>query len=144
MFSRCAQTTVRPATVQNSQASQSPQKKYSAKNGQAAAAAMEPMDTRFVVATSTMKMSSSRQAPIQPNVTNRQPTATAMPLPPLKPSHGQKICPHTQPRNATASMVSYVTSAPGSKPPPGRNHELNAQARTPDSRPLPKSRTNTA
>ena len=36
MFSRCAQTTVRPATVQNSQASQSPQKKYSAKNGQAA------------------------------------------------------------------------------------------------------------
>ena len=64
------------------------------------------MDTRFVATTSTMNMSSSKQAPTQPNVTNRQPTATAMPLPPLKPSQGLKIWPHTQPRNATASKVS--------------------------------------
>lgn len=83
-----------------------PQKKYSAKNGHAAAAAIDPTDTCFVATTSTAKMSSSRHAPTQPNVTNRQPTATAMPLPPLNLSHGLKMWPQVQPRNATASMVS--------------------------------------
>ena len=106
MLPRCAHTTVSAAMVQHAQASQSPQKKYSAKNGHAAAAAIDPTDTCFVATTSTAKMSSSRHAPTQPNVTNRQPTATAMPLPPLNLSHGLKMWPQVQPRNATASMVS--------------------------------------
>ena len=43
--------------------------------------------------------------PCQPNVTNRQPTATAMPLPPLNPSQGLKMCPHTQPKKANRHEV---------------------------------------
>ena len=45
MLERCAQITVRAATVQSAHAAHSPQKKYSEKNGQATAAAIEPADT---------------------------------------------------------------------------------------------------
>ena len=67
---------------------------------------MEPTDTYLVASTNTAKMASSRHAPCQPNVTNRQPTATAMPLPPLNPSQGLKMCPHTQPKKATVTKSS--------------------------------------
>ena len=81
---------------------------FTVTGGHAAAAAMDPTETYFVATTRTAKIAISSKAPTGPNVENRQPTATAMPLPPLKPSQGQKIWPMVQPRNATARQTCSI------------------------------------
>ena len=48
MFSLWAHTTVRPTSKHSTKATGLPQKKYSAKKGHAAAAAMDPTETYFV------------------------------------------------------------------------------------------------
>ena len=124
IFSRCAQTTVRPATVQNSQPASRP-RRSTARRTARAAAAMEPIRAlRRHDEHDDEDGLAQRQAPTQLRTSR-----TGSPPPPRCLLAALEAQPRTEDVTPDATeerhgMVSYVTSAPGSDPPGSRNHVL--------------------